>query len=114
MQQLLSKVRIMFSDKTFFKENNTNLYDLALWLAKNKSKCTNDELLEKINVHLAFTADDIQLWNNLIYQVVVQKDFYHQRNGHGDASCNGIYLITMEQKISLKCFLMHESFFLKT
>jgi hypothetical protein len=64
------------SDKTFFKENNTNLYDLALWLAKNKSKCTNDELLEKINVHLAFTADDIQLWNNLIYQVVVQKDFY--------------------------------------
>lgn len=64
------------SDKTFFKENNTNLCDLALWIAKNKSTCTNDELLEKINVHLAFTGDSIQLWNNLIYQVVAQKDFY--------------------------------------
>ncbi|WP_117616557.1 hypothetical protein [Chryseobacterium sp. JM1] len=64
------------SDKNFLKENHTNLYELASWIARNKETCTNDELLEKINVHLAFTADNIQLWNNLIYQVVAQKDFY--------------------------------------
>ncbi|MCT2563394.1 hypothetical protein [Chryseobacterium herbae] len=64
------------SEKDFFKENYTNLYELASWIAKNKETCTNDELLAKIDVHLAFTGDIMQLWNNLIYQVVAQKDFY--------------------------------------
>lgn len=92
------------SDKNFFRENNTNLYELATWIARNKETCTNDELLEKINIHLAFTADSIQLWNNLIYQVVAQKDFYiketamqmllamHIINKKGTEECNKLLL----------------------
>lgn len=64
------------SDKNFYKENNAGLYNFALWLAKNKGTCTHDELLEKINMYSAFTGDEIQLWNNLIFQVTAQKDFY--------------------------------------
>lgn len=64
------------SDVNFFKVEYENLYKLSLWIARNKSTCTNDDLLSKINVHLVFSADKIQLWNNLIYQIVTQKDFY--------------------------------------
>lgn len=60
----------------------------VIWLAANKSKCTfqefNTKRLEVLDIlinpsspiSLAPWTSPINLWNNLIYQVVTQKDFY--------------------------------------
>jgi hypothetical protein len=60
--------------KTF----NTKLYELGVWLSKNRSTLTQKELNDKI---VGCTAiNDIMilvlLWDNLFYQTLTQKDFY--------------------------------------
>lgn len=55
------------------------IYNFATWLARNKSTCTPDEFTSEKNYVFAsiYTSPDkVFLWNNLIYQVVTQKDFY--------------------------------------
>jgi hypothetical protein len=69
-----------YSDVNTLKNNFTLLYDFSVWLARNKSTCTFDEV--KAQKDSIFDLNNytfpniITLWNNLIYQVVTQKDFY--------------------------------------
>lgn len=68
-----------FSDVNYLKDNFGELYNFATWLAKNKNNCTFDEFVAKKAemLPLIFAAPTLtELWNNLIYQVVTQKDFY--------------------------------------
>jgi len=53
------------------------LYDFSVWLARNRSTCTQAELQAKIaGLTVLAASSATALWNNLIYQVVTQKDFY--------------------------------------
>lgn len=64
-----------------FKRSNRDYYTFGTWLAKNKNTCTYQEfmaqraVLTDLNV-IPIGPNLIDLWNNLIYQVVTQKDFY--------------------------------------
>jgi len=59
-----------------------DFYDLAVWVARNKSTATKEEFDRKINdfndnTPIQFTlAERTRNWDNLVYQVVTQKDFY--------------------------------------
>ena len=60
---------------------STDFYDLAVWVARNKSTVSKSEFETKVNVYKAsnttpYIADMKLIWDNLIYQVVTQKDFY--------------------------------------
>lgn len=62
-----------------FKRSYKVIYDFATWLARNKSTCTYKEFIIQRDTVLATLhakPSEILLWNNLIYQVVTQKDFY--------------------------------------
>ncbi|WP_185095012.1 hypothetical protein [Chryseobacterium taiwanense] len=67
------------TDVNYLKNDFSDLYNFATWLARNKSTCTYTEFLvkkEEIFPPIYALPELIQLWNNLIYQVVAQKDFY--------------------------------------
>jgi len=59
-----------------------DFYDLAVWVARNKSTATKEEFDRNINdfndnTPIQFTlAERTRNWDNLVYQVVTQKDFY--------------------------------------
>ncbi|MEC5172118.1 hypothetical protein [Chryseobacterium nepalense] len=62
------------------KAQDPAFYDLAVWVARNKAKATKAEFDAKINdyktlQHQAIIIDS-KIWDNLVYQVVTQKDFY--------------------------------------
>ncbi|RKE78606.1 hypothetical protein [Chryseobacterium sp. AG363] len=64
-----------------FKRTYKAYYVFGTWLAKNKTICTYEEVIAKRAVltdpqATPATPPLISLWNNLIYQVVTQKDFY--------------------------------------
>ncbi|WP_415325084.1 hypothetical protein [Chryseobacterium sp. MMS23-Vi53] len=63
-----------------FKERYKIIYDFSVWLAKNKGTCTYQEFLNKRDAvyaeHNAEYPDPVTLWDNFIFQVVTQKDFY--------------------------------------
>lgn len=74
---------------TVLTEENLKLsyaafYELAVWVARNKataSKSEFDQKIKKYNDYLATNmpaviTDYSVIWDNLIYQVVTQKDFY--------------------------------------
>ncbi len=61
------------------KSTYASFYDYAVWVARNKAMATKDEFDEKIKA--CKTANgllvvDYKLWDNLVYQVVTQKEFY--------------------------------------
>lgn len=59
------------------KNLDTALYKLSVWVSKNRLYYTNDELNKQIKDIKPLTAEiEKQLWDNLFYQVVTQKDFY--------------------------------------
>ncbi|CEJ68013.1 hypothetical protein BN1195_00295 [Chryseobacterium oranimense G311] len=63
-----------------FKRNYSLDHQFAVWLARNKETCTYEEFTAKkaeiYNGQFNLSPDLLDLWNNLIYQVAVQKDFY--------------------------------------
>ncbi|WP_336719987.1 hypothetical protein [Chryseobacterium indologenes] len=64
-----------------FKRTYKAYYTFGTWLAKNKNTCTYEEVMTRkallTDPQTAPLAPPIiSLWNNLIYQVVSQKDFY--------------------------------------
>lgn len=64
-----------------FKRTYKAYYTFGTWLAKNKNTCTYEEVMAKRAVLTdpqtpPVAPPLIGLWNNLIYQVVTQKDFY--------------------------------------
>ncbi|MCA6066942.1 hypothetical protein JI747_007120 [Chryseobacterium sp. RG1] len=67
------------TDINYLKNSFGDLYNFATWLARNKSTCTYTEFVvkkEEILPPVYATPELVQLWNNLIYQVVTQKNFY--------------------------------------
>lgn len=69
------------TDKDYLKSHFPELYEFSAWVARNKDNYTEDELKEKVDtLKTAFDVNQMDfhllLWNNLIYQVVTQKDFY--------------------------------------
>lgn len=62
------------------KDKDPAFYDLAVWVARNKATATKAEFDKKINEYKALQHPviliDSKIWDNLIYQVVTQKDFY--------------------------------------
>lgn len=70
------------TDKDYLKNHFPELYDFSSWIARNKENYFEDELKEKCHhINDLFSTDEkleiaLLLWNNLIYQVVTQKDFY--------------------------------------
>lgn len=63
-----------------FKSTYSVIYNFATWLARNKSTCTYEEFVTQRDIvlasHTVAYPTNISLWNNLIYQVTTQKDFY--------------------------------------
>lgn len=62
-----------------FKRSYKVIYDFATWLARNKSTCTHKEFTIQRDAVIAtphVKPSEILVWNNLIYQVVTQQDFY--------------------------------------
>lgn len=62
------------------KEQDPAFYDLAVWVARNKASSTKKEFDAKFNEYREsqqqiITIDSL-IWDNVIYQVVTQKDFY--------------------------------------
>lgn len=59
------------------KDLSIPMYDFSQWLSKNRHKAKDAEIKTKVTV-LTNVSDLVlvKLWNNLIYQVVTQKDFY--------------------------------------
>lgn len=87
-QTLLSEYAVIyknisecFQDKNSIETQFPGLFNLAIWVAKNKETYEFTELRDRIE---ALTAESFSvspeqklvLWNNLIYQVATQKDFY--------------------------------------
>lgn len=62
------------------KSQDPAFYDLAIWVARNKAKATKAEFDAKINDYKTlqhqYIIIDSKIWDNLVYQVVTQKDFY--------------------------------------
>ncbi|SEW24292.1 hypothetical protein SAMN05421841_1791 [Chryseobacterium wanjuense] len=64
---------------TDFKAGYPELYTFAIWLAVNKTRCTYEEFEAAKQEMLppGYLIPEIHvLWNNLIYQVVTQENFY--------------------------------------
>ncbi|GAB0155008.1 hypothetical protein CHRYSEOSP005_02680 [Chryseobacterium sp. Alg-005] len=68
------------TDLNAFKNTYAIVYHFAAWLARNKGTCTYEEFIQQRDIVYASigytTPNLLVLWNNLIYQVVTQKDFY--------------------------------------
>ncbi|TZF93713.1 hypothetical protein FW781_18660 [Chryseobacterium panacisoli] len=62
------------------KAKSVQFYELSVWVAKNKVKATKEEFDAKIKTYKEtpkpIVEIDSNIWDNLIYQVVTQKDFY--------------------------------------
>ncbi|CAD7802334.1 hypothetical protein CHRY9390_00913 [Chryseobacterium aquaeductus] len=66
------------------KAKDSAFYDLAIWVARNKTTATKAEFDAKIKEYKdylittkkAMFSIDSSLWDNLVYQVTTQKDFY--------------------------------------
>jgi hypothetical protein len=63
-----------------FKSSYPLDHQFSVWLARNKGTCTYEEFTAKkaeiYDGQLYAVPEVVDLWNNLIYQVAVQKDFY--------------------------------------
>ena len=60
------------------KKIDSKLYELSIWIAKNRLSFNTEELLKKIEDVRVIEDKDVlgKLWDNLFYQTVTQKEFY--------------------------------------
>ncbi len=69
---ILSEESLKLQDPAF--------YNLAVWVARNKARASKAEFDVKINDYKTLQQPNIvidsKIWDNLVYQVVTQKDFY--------------------------------------
>lgn len=76
------QLTLIYSEDDLKTVYGSAYYDLAVWIARNKSTATKEDFDKKINEYN--TNNPVQIaqpemvrhWDNLIYQVVTQKDFY--------------------------------------
>ncbi|UEQ75215.1 hypothetical protein [Chryseobacterium arthrosphaerae] len=80
LKDVCERIRdLIVETEASLKAKNIAFYELAVWVAKNKEKVTKTEFDEKINTYKKsqeIVEINSTIWDNLIYQVVTQKDFY--------------------------------------
>ena len=66
-----------FQEEREVETINTNFFQVADWVARNKSTLDTKELAEKINKLQSLDLKiELNLWDNLFYQIIFQKSFY--------------------------------------
>jgi len=76
LQAVANKFQAFQSEQDVSKIN-PSFYKISEWLALNKSTATDEEVIDKIKSIKVLDAKTVlKLWDNLFYQVVLQKDFY--------------------------------------
>ena len=79
-----SSLPLTIETEQTLKAKDTVFYDLAVWVARNKATASKVEFDAKISEYRnylittkkAMLVIDSGLWDNLVYQVTTQKDFY--------------------------------------
>ncbi|MGG5209245.1 hypothetical protein ACQWU4_09860 [Chryseobacterium sp. MIQD13] len=91
-----------------FKRTYSKDAQFAAWLIRNREACTYEEFeSEKTRIYggefdpLTPTPDSIDLWNNLIYQIAVQKDFYIKEIVMQILLVQHVYSATNEEELKL-------------
>ncbi len=76
-------ITLIYTEASLKTTYGSNFYDLAVWVARNKSTSTKEEFDKKFdeyngipNVVQLGLPERTRIWDNLVYQVVTQKDFY--------------------------------------
>ncbi|MCS3867719.1 nitrogen regulatory protein PII-like uncharacterized protein [Chryseobacterium ginsenosidimutans] len=75
----ISKESLTHNTLENFKRSYKAIYDFSVWVARNKSTCTYSEFNAQTAALLLQyypVPEMTTLWDNFIYQVVTQKDFY--------------------------------------
>lgn len=78
-QRLLETANSFNDEKTLIqvKQLNSGLYTFSVWFSKNKNKASISEISDKLTgVNDLSDSHLTTLWQNLYFQVVLQKDFY--------------------------------------
>lgn len=107
------------------KAKSIQFYELSVWVAKNKVKATKEEFDAKIKAYRETPKPiieiDSNIWDNLIYQVVTQKDFYAKETlmqflhlDHILSNYDGITQAEYEDVINAKVVLPKELFSAKS
>lgn len=66
-----------FQDENEVENINSDYFQIANWVARNKSTLNTKELAEKINKLQSLDLKiELNLWDNLFYQIISQKSFY--------------------------------------
>jgi hypothetical protein len=75
-----SALSLTIETEQSLKEKDPAFYDLAVWIARNKASAGKNEFDAYFNKYKSsqqqLIAIDATIWDNLVYQVVTQKDFY--------------------------------------
>ncbi|WP_435524633.1 hypothetical protein [Chryseobacterium indoltheticum] len=72
----------IFKESDFKDIHSGKIYELAVWVARNKSTATKNEFDQEIeaykagNPSLDHLPNRAVIWDNLVYQITTQKDFY--------------------------------------
>ncbi|WP_431609264.1 hypothetical protein [Chryseobacterium sp. 'Rf worker isolate 10'] len=107
------------------KAKSIQFYELSVWVAKNKVKATKEKFDAKIKTYKDTPKPvieiDSNIWDNLIYQVVTQKDFYAKETlmqflhlDHILSNYDGVTEAQYEDVIKTKVVLPKELFSVKT
>ena len=51
-------------------------FELSDWIARNRSNINTRDLIRRLGIEELQSSDEVNLWDNLYYQVLIQKDFY--------------------------------------
>lgn len=66
-----------FQNENEIESLNFDFYKVSEWIARNRSNFDSKELYEKIRSLTIFDSNtELNLWDNLFYQVITQKSFY--------------------------------------
>lgn len=66
-----------FSDESVIKNLNLDFFEVSVWIARNRTKFDNEDLFERVKLMQEFNpATELNIWDNLFYQVVTQNSFY--------------------------------------
>ncbi|MFT3794144.1 hypothetical protein [Flavobacterium sp.] len=68
---------VAFQSSKELEDFNDTFNTKAVWLSRNRSKFTPQQILEKLEpVDPLSDTEEILIWDNLFYQIVTQKSFY--------------------------------------